>query len=243
MTVVGVKYGAKGKIFNCESTEPLEKGTKVVVETDKGEYLAIVENEKVATSGSAEKRDKIVRQANKKDYDRYLSNLKYAQSAYKETKELVKRKNINMKIVDASYSLDRKLLLFNFIATKFHTRIELHQIGVRDKAKEIGGLGMCGRTLCCSSCLKNISAVNINMVKNQNIALNPTKINGACGRLLCCFTYENENYETNRKKLPKIGENVKYNNKNGVVCDIDVLNCRYTLKFDNDTYEEVSIDD
>ena len=165
--------------------------------------------------------------------------------------------NLNMNLIDATYSLDRKQLLFNFVseervdfrelvkelASKYHTRIELHQVGVRDKAKEIGGVGLCGRELCCHSCLRNINTVNINMVKNQDIALNPTKINGACGRLLCCFTYENDLYEDNRQKLPKIGQKIKHKGKDAEVVKLDILRLKYTLKIDENTFEEVGLND
>jgi len=194
--------------------------------------------------------------ASEKDYEIYLNNLKDAQDALIETKKEVKKLKLNMNIIDAQYSLDRKQLLFNFIsdervdfrdlvkilASKYHTRIELHQVGVRDKAKTIGGIGMCGRMLCCSSCLNTLNTVNINMVKNQNIALNPAKINGACGRLLCCFNYENDMYEENREQLPKIGEKVNYKNKNCEVVDLNILEKKYKVKVDNNSVEEVSIE-
>ena len=132
--------------------------------------------------------------------------------------------DLGMQIIDSSYTFDRKQLLFNFIAEsrvdfrelvrmlagKYRTRIELHQLGVRDKSKEVGGIGPCGRTLCCASFLNYIDTISINMAKNQNIALNPSKINGACGRLLCCLSYEDEEYTRCRYNLPEVGDFVKY---------------------------------
>jgi cell fate regulator YaaT (PSP1 superfamily) len=254
MHVIGVAFKAKGKAYNFASEDTFEIGDKVIVETDRGVQLGIV-----ATKDNVEYNKnlkEIISPATEEDYNKYLKNVKDAKKILLDTKELIKDMELNMSLIDASYSLDRKLLLFNFIsdervdfrnlvkelASRYHTRIELHQVGVRDKAKEIGGIGLCGRVLCCHGCLKNVNTVNINMVKNQNIALNPTKINGACGRLLCCFNYENEIYEENRKSLPKVGDKVKYNNKQVEVVEIDVLNKKYKVKLNDNTIEEVTVE-
>ncbi len=254
MYLIGVKFKIDGKTYNFSSDKLYNKNTKVIVETEKGIQLGIVD--KTECDKDCNNLKAIVREASPEDYDKYLKNIKDANKALKETKELIKKLNLNMKLIDANFSLDKKMLLFNFIsdervdfrelvkelAAKYHTRIELHQIGVRDKAKEIGGIGLCGRILCCNNCLKTVNSININMVKNQNISLNPTKINGACGRLLCCFTYENELYEENRKALPKIGEKVKYKGSIAEVKEIDVLNKKYTVKTSENAFEEVSLD-
>ena len=155
--------------------------------------------------------------------------------------------------MDASFTLDRKQLTFNFvaderidfrnlvksIAAKYKTRIELHQLGVRDKSKEIGGIGQCGRELCCSSFLNGLETISINMAKNQNIALNPSKINGACGRLLCCLSYEDDVYTDHRKQLPKVGEVVKTEKGEGKVTNLDVLNKKYYVMIDGEKIEYV----
>ena len=255
MKVVGIKFKEDGKIYNFSSDFDLKKNDKVIVETERGRQLGIVANPNVNTSNKNLKA--IEKIASDKDYNQYLNNLKDAKKAVDETKKLIKKLDLNMSLIDATYSLDKKQLLFNFVsdervdfrelvkelAFKYHTRIELHQVGVRDKAKEIGGIGLCGRVLCCHGCLKNINSVNINMVKNQDIALNPTKINGACGRLLCCFTYENDIYEENRKKLPKVGEKINYKGKTVEVAKLDILNKKCIVKIDENTFEEVIIDD
>ena len=153
-----------------------------------------------------------------------------------------------MKLYEASYTFDRKKLVFKFVAdervdfrelakllaAKYKTRIELRQIGVRDKAKEIGGIGPCGRILCCSSFLTNFESVSINMAKNQGIALNPTKINGVCGRLLCCLNYENEQYMEVRKNIPDVGKKVKINGKEGKVISSEPLAGKYKVFVDNE---------
>ena len=148
-----------------------------------------------------------------------------------------------MYILDASYTFDRSQLIFKFIAndrvdfrklakelaSMYKTRIELRQVGVRDKAREIGGCGQCGQPLCCARFLKDMDLVSINMAKNQNIALNPSKINGVCGRLLCCLKYEDENYKECRKCLPKLGSKVMTEKGEGKVISVDVLKKQYEV--------------
>lgn len=259
MKIVGIKFKQDGMIYNFQTALDLHKNDKVIVETERGLQLGFVENDNVKEENTNKslKLKNVDSLATEKDYDTYLKNLKDAKKALIDTREEIKKQNLNMNLIDAMYSLDKKLLLFNFIseervdfrelvkvlASKYHTRIELHQVGVRDKAKEIGGVGLCGRTLCCASGVNNLCSVNINMVKNQNIALNPTKINGACGRLLCCFNYENDVYEEYRSKLPKIGEKVNHNGHLCEVVELDILNKKYRVKTGEDNYEEVSIDD
>ena len=256
MAIVGVKFKEDGKIYNFHSDISLSIDDKVIVETERGEQLGIVVDI-IDDEGSSKDLKPVNRIATKDDYEKYLNNIADAKTALIETRKIIKKANINMNIISTDYSLDKKHLLFNFVsdervdfrdlvkdlAAKYHARIELHQIGVRDKAKEIGGIGLCGRMLCCNSCLKDINTVNINMVKNQNIALNPTKINGACGRLLCCFTYENNVYEENRRLLPKLKEKVNYKGKMCEVVELDILNKKYTVKVDENTKEVVNLDD
>lgn len=187
--------------------------------------------------------NKVVRVATKKDYLQHLSNLEDAKSAIVTCKEMVKKNNLSMSILDANYNFDRSQLIFRFVADEridfrqlarelgscFKTRIELRQVGIRDKAKELGGLGPCGRKLCCSSFLTSFDSVSINMAKNQNVSLNPNKINGVCGRLLCCLKYENEMYSDLKKTLPAIGAEVSVNNEIGKVVSVDVLKKSYKV--------------
>jgi len=254
MKAVGIKFKEDGKVYNFYGTDKYEVGQKVIVNTERGEQLGIIDN--IFETNNIQNLKEIVSIATEKDYDKYLKNLKEAEKALEEAKKMAKNQNLNMNFIDASFSLDKKQLLFNFVseervdfrnlvkelASKYHTRIELRQIGIRDKAKAIGGIGPCGRELCCSLYMKNMNSVNINMVKNQNIALNPTKINGACGRLLCCFNYENDLYEENRQILPKIGEKIKYKNELCEVIDIDILKKKIKIKLSNNDFEEVIYD-
>ena len=156
-----------------------------------------------------------------------------------------------MNIINSFYTLDKKQLLFNFIAddridfrelakklaSLYKTRIELRQIGARDKAKEIGGIGQCGRQLCCSLFLNHIDSVSMNMAKNRNLALNPSKINGQCSRLLCCLTYEDEEYKRCSKGMPSVGQTVTIDEGKGQVVSINTLKREYKVLVDNNVIE------
>ena len=176
-----------------------------------------------------------------------------SEEALKKCKEVVKQMELNMTILDASYNFDRSQLLFRFVADErvdfrqlardlgamFRTRIELRQIGIRDKAKEIGGFGPCGRLLCCSTFLKSFDSVTINMAKNQNVSLNPTKINGVCGRLLCCLKYENDVYFDMKKGLPKVGEKVEIPQGSGKVISVNLFKNSYVVELNDKSKVEV----
>ena len=204
--IYGVVLKDEGKIYYFDGQDlDIEMNTYVVVNTEKGiQYGKVLQkvNPNQVKIPSSEMKE-IVRVATEKDYDLYLKNLADADKAMKKARELVEELELNMNILDVSYTLDKKQLLFNFVADErvdfrelakklasiYKTRIELRQIGARDKARMVCGIGQCGRTLCCSTFLSHIDSVTMNMAKNQNIALNPSKINGVCGRLLCCLTY------------------------------------------------------
>lgn len=251
MKICGVKFKDTGKLYYFKYDNlDLKNRLTVVVETEKGEQFAKVYELDVPETKNIniEEMKPVIRISTKKDYNNYLTNLKDAKIALDYARECVKKANLDMKLLDATYTLDRKQLMFNFIAderidfrdvvkeiaAKYKTRIELHQIGVRDKSKEIGGLGQCGRPLCCASFLNGIDTISISMAKNQNIALNPNKINGACGRLLCCLAYEDEVYTCHRKLLPKVGDYVETPDGKGRVVSIDVLNKKYTVEINGD---------
>ena len=198
----------------------------------------------------------VVRISTKKDYFHYLENVKLGKEALEKCRDIVKKSELNMTILDGNYNFDRSQLLFRFVADErvdfrqlakdlgamFRTRIELRQIGIRDKAKEIGGFGPCGRLLCCSSFLKTFDSVTINMAKNQNVSLNPTKINGVCGRLLCCLKYENSTYTELKKGLPKVGEKVNISQGSGKVISVNLFQRSYVVELANKTKVEISED-
>lgn len=200
------KYYCKFKSLN------LKKGITVIINYDRGLQFATVEEIIDAFSLDQSVMGEIIRISTKKDYLQHLTNLKDSKIAINKCREEVEKSELPMSIIDASYNFDRSQLLFRFVADSrvdfrklardlgaiFKTRIELRQIGIRDKAKEIGGIGPCGRFLCCNSFLKEFDSVSINMAKNQSLSLNPSKINGVCGRLLCCLKYENDNYSNGK---------------------------------------------
>lgn len=247
MEVCGIVYKDSGKIYYFNKNElPVKENDYVIVDTEKGEQfgrVVFIEEREV----NYELKN-ILRIATKSDYNKYLKSLKEAKDSLTDAKKFANELGLNMQFVDASFTFDHKQLIINFIAderidfrelvkmlaAKYKVRIDLHQIGVRDKAKELGGVGPCGRTLCCTSFLNHLDTISINMAKNQNIALNPSKINGACGRLLCCLSYEDSTYTCCREKLPEVGSNVKYKGKNYKVNAIDVLNETYTINADGE---------
>ena len=201
---------------------------------------------------------KILRIVNDDDLKQITKNEIDSNKALKKCIELVKKENLNMRMIDAHYTFDRQQLIFRFLSEErvdfrqlakelgsiFKTRIELRQVGIRDKAKIIGGIGPCGRKLCCLSFLNEFESVSINMAKNQNLSLNPSKINGVCGRLLCCLKYENSNYTEYKKGLPNINSKIKIAEGEGKVISIDVFNRKYKVLL-NDSSEiiEVSAED
>ena len=254
--VVGIRFSHKGRLyyFNRNGLD-LKKDMLVIVNTERGEQLGFVylENQQIEEDKLVNPLKNVLRIATDKDKKIHEKNLIENEYALKKARELVNELNLNMKILDASFTFDRKQLLFNFVADDridfrelakrlasiYRTRIELRQIGIRDKAREIGGLGPCGRFLCCNSFLTDLNSVTINMAKNQMLALNPTKINGVCGRLLCCLAYEDETYTNLKKGLPSIGETYKYKGNDYKVIDVDILKRKIKIENKDNIQEEV----
>lgn len=256
MKAVTVKINGKGKsIYYDPNGLILKKDLNVIVKDDKGLQFATVDE--VLDVQLSSKYDNVIRIATKKDYNQYLKNIADQDKALIRCRELVKKEELNMTVLDATYSFDRSQLLFRFLSDErvdfrqlakdlgfmFKTRIELRQIGIRDKAKELGGIGPCGRILCCNAFLTFFDSVSINMAKNQSLALNPNKINGVCGRLLCCLNYENEQYVEARKNLPDVGNTVKIDGKEGKVISINYLLGKYRVLIDEEEIIEVDIND
>ena len=252
MKIYGLVFHDNGKVYNFKSQIDFVKGDLAVVETDKGYQIAKVNYVKDVTKDiNIDEIKSIYRKATDEDYDKYLDNLKDAKEAFSKAKELVSKLNLDMRLLSATFTLDKDSLMINFVsddrvdfrelakklASIYKTRIELHQVGARDKAKEVCGIGKCGQTLCCSRFLTQLNSVTMNMAKNQNLALNPSKINGACGRLLCCLSYEDDVYTEYSKNLPKVGQKRKYKGKEGVVTSVDILNKKYTINIDDELVE------
>lgn len=245
--IVGIDKTGNGNItYFYTNGLHLKKNVTVIVEEEKGKYFGkvLTEEHSIDENKLNETLGNVVRIASKKDYSKYKENQKDASMALKKCKKLVEKYNLEMNLLDANYTFDRDQLIFRFFSDKridfrelarelasiYKVRIELRQIGVRDKAKEVGGLGSCGQELCCHRYLKDFDSVSISMAKNQNLALSPNKINGLCGRLLCCLKYENECYVESKKGLPKVGEKVDVDDTTGTVVEVNILDRSYKVE-------------
>ena len=257
MKVVGIKLSDNGRVYFFDADGVLvNEGSRVIVETEKGlQYGTVV---RIVSDNEIDRRiqyKKVIRLATNSDEKRHTSNIKDANKAIIYCNELIQKYELDMRIIDASYTFDREQLIFRFVAddridfrqlakdlgSKYKTRIELRQVGIRDKAKEIGGFGPCGRKLCCNNFLTEFDSVSINMAKNQNLSLNPSKINGVCGRLLCCLKYENENYIEYKKGLPDVGSKIETENGIGKVISVDVFKRKYKVLVDDNQIMEVEV--
>lgn len=239
--VIGVRFRQAGKVYFFDPLAmKIEKGQHVIVETARGvEYghvvlgIREVPDEKVILPLKP-----VIRIANAEDDKKEETNRGKEKEAYRVCLEKITKRNLDMKLIEAEYTFDNNKLLFYFtadgridfrdlvkdLAAVFRTRIELRQIGVRDETKIRGGLGICGRVLCCNSYLSEFAPVSIKMAKEQNLSLNPTKISGVCGRLMCCLKNEEDTYEYLNSKLPEIGDRVTTDDGlNGEVVSINVL--------------------
>ena len=242
--IVGIRLNENGKVYYFNSNGfNLKNGDNVIVETEKGlQYGQIVDIDVEKSNRNMEYKN-VIRIATKNDHKKHTSNLRDVNKAIIKCNDLITEYGLDMKIIDANYTFDREQLIFRFVSDSrvdfrqlakdlgsvFKTRIELRQVGIRDKAKEIGGFGPCGRKLCCNNFLTEFDSVSINMAKNQNLSLNPTKINGVCGRLLCCLKYENDNYTEYKKDLPDVGHRIKTEKGEGKVISVDVFKKTYKV--------------
>ena len=223
--VVGVRFRSAGKIYYFDPAEcDMKVGTHVIVETARGvEYgTVMIAPREVADDKVVQPLKSVIRVATKEDEKQERRNKEKEKDAFKICLEKIAKHKLEMKLVEAEYTFDNNKLLFYFtadgridfrelvkdLASVFRTRIELRQIGVRDETKILGGIGICGRELCCKSYLSEFAPVSIKMAKEQNLSLNPTKISGVCGRLMCCLKNEEETYEYLNSRLPNIGDTV-----------------------------------
>jgi cell fate regulator YaaT (PSP1 superfamily) len=238
--VVGVRFKKAGKIYYFDPGDlSIQKDEFVIVETVRGvEYGRVVTPRKqVGEKDVVLPLKKVVRIADQKDRLIVDENKTAAKEAYDVCSDKVNEHQLDMKLVDVEYTFDRNKVIFYFtadgrvdfrelvkdLASIFRTRIELRQIGVRDEAKMLGGIGPCGRMLCCSTFLGDFDPVSIKMAKDQNLSLNPTKISGLCGRLMCCLKYENDEYESAKEQLPDLGEMIVTPDGTGKVVGLNIL--------------------
>ena len=238
--IIGVRFKNTGKVYYFDPGQnQLEKGSLVVVETARGIECGevVIPNKEVADSTIVKPLKPVLRPATPEDKRRAKENAEKEQRAMRVCQEKIAAHKLDMKLVDVEYTFDNSKILFYFtadgrvdfrdlvkdLASVFRTRIELRQIGVRDEAKMLGGLGICGRPFCCSQSLSDFQPVSIKMAKEQGLSLNPTKISGSCGRLMCCLKYEQDAYESLLRMTPKVGALVTTKEGKGVVCDANIL--------------------
>ena len=240
ISIVGVKFQNNGKMYYFDSNQlQLHMGDYVIVDTSRGADIGeIVMGERKAEEGTISvPLKKVLRIATPQDISHASENRKKEKEAYSVCQAKIAEHNLEMKLVSVEYAFDNSKILFYFtangrvdfralvkdLASVFKTRIELRQIGVRDEAKMLGGLGPCGRQICCGAFLDEFQPVSIKMAKEQNLSLNPTKISGVCGRLMCCLKYEQEHYEQTRKRMPKIGREAITPDGAGIVTELNIV--------------------
>lgn len=238
--IIGVQFQNAGKIYYFDSCgQQIDTNDHVIVETARGiEYARVsLATHWLPDSDIPEPLKPILRVADEEDAAIYEENLEAARDAYAICQEKIAYCGLDMKLVNVEYTFDRAKVIFNFtadervdfrelikeLAAVFHTRIELRQIGVRDESKMLGGLGLCGQPFCCSRFLKNFQPVSIKMAKEQGLSLNPAKISGSCGRLMCCLAYEQKSYEYLNSITPQVGSIVRTPDGEGTVIEVNVV--------------------
>ena len=255
--VIGVRFRQAGKIYNFDPLDfKIEVGNHVIVETARGiEYGKVVQSvQKKNEEDVIMPLKPVIRVATEEDDKIAKQNKDKEKKAFFICKEKIKKHGLEMKLIDTEYTFDNNKVLFYFtadgridfrelvkdLASVFKTRIELRQVGVRDETKMLGGIGICGRPLCCSTYLSEFIPVSIKMAKEQNLSLNPTKISGICGRLMCCLKNEQEAYEYLNSNLPNVGETVKtFDGLKGEVKSVNVLRQKVKIVIEqNDEREE-----
>jgi cell fate regulator YaaT (PSP1 superfamily) len=249
--VVKIQFHTAGKLYDFGTGGiDLQTGDKVIVETERGKSIGTVIKGPldIDDRNSPEGLKSIIRKVQHQDLEAAAGNAAKEREAFALCQERIKERGMEMKLVKVEYLFDGSKAIFYFtadgrvdfrelvkdMAHAFHTRIEMRQIGVRDESGMVGGLGICGRELCCSSFLREFEPVSVKMAKEQNLALNPTKISGQCGRLLCCLGYEFETYCSLKKCLPKCGRRVRCGDSEGEVIKLNILEGTVTIKTDDD---------
>ena len=231
----------------------LRQGEEVIIETDRGPALAVVAGHVSRQMRPAQSLRRVLRKANEGDLQQAQHNEDREREAHRFALERIRARKLPMKLVRAQYMHDGSKIIFFFsadgridfrdlvkdLAHRFRTRIEMYQIGVRDGARMIGGIGPCGRELCCSTFLENFAPVSIRMAKDQGLTLNPKKVSGMCGRLMCCLVYEQQIYKKMRKRLPRAGQPVHTPLGTGTILDVDVINERVNVALDDDNSRQL----
>ena len=258
ITVTGVRFKPAGKIYYfLPNGYELDTGDFVIVETARGIEFGevVIASKDIEDEESVSPVREVIRVATEEDVADHCDNVTKAKEAFVVCAEKIKQHDLDMKLIDVEYTFDRSKVLFYFVsenridfrdlvkdlAATFKTRIELRQVGIRDHARLIGGLGICGREFCCSSCMGAFQPVSIKMAKEQGLSLNPTKISGNCGKLLCCLKYEQEAYESAMKIVPAVGTVVKTEMGDGCVVANNLLRETVSVKFEQDNETDISV--
>lgn len=238
--VIGVRFKKAGKIYYFDpAAYNISLDSYVIVETVRGIEFGkvVITNKQVDEEDVVLPLKSVIRIADEKDKRAVVENKKHAEKAFETCTNKIVEHKLDMNLVEVEYTFDRNKIIFYFtadgrvdfrnlvkdLASMFKTRIELRQIGVRDEAKMLGGIGPCGRMLCCSTFLGDFEPVSIKMAKDQNLSLNPAKISGLCGRLMCCLKYENDDYEAAKRELPDMGQTMKTSYGKGKVVGLNML--------------------
>ena len=255
--VIGVRFRQAGKIYNFSPADfQVKVGDHVIVETARGiEYGSVVQEiREVADDKVIMPLKSVIRIATEEDDKKAIENNEKEKKAFKICKEKIAKHGLEMKLIETEYTFDNNKVLFYFtadgridfrelvkdLASVFKTRIELRQVGVRDETKMLGGIGICGRPLCCNTYLSEFIPVSIKMAKEQSLSLNPTKISGICGRLMCCLKNDQESYEELNSNLPDIGEKVKtFDGFKGEVVSVNVLRKKVKIVVEVDDEREI----
>ncbi|HHV28368.1 PSP1 domain-containing protein [Acetivibrio mesophilus] len=256
--VVGIRFKKAGKIYYFDPGDlEIDLNENAIVETARGIEFGqvVVPNTEVSEEEIVAPLKKVIRIATEEDKEHHEENVRKEKEAFDICLQKISNHNLEMKLIDVEYTFDNNKILFYFtadgrvdfrelvkdLASVFRTRIELRQIGVRDEAKMMGGLGVCGRVLCCNSFLGEFQPVSIKMAKEQGLSLNPTKISGACGRLMCCLKYEQDAYEEIISRVPNEGAIVETPEGQGVVMSISLLKELVKVKLDRDNETDLKI--
>lgn len=259
MEVIGVTFKKAGKLYHFTPNGfELTKGDKVIAETVRGLELGeiVIVSKDLKELNNKSELKPIKKKASLNDIKQYEENEKEAEKAFKICEQKIKEHKLPMKLIDSEYTFDKGKLLFYFtadgridfrelvkdLASVFRTRIELRQIGVRDETKMLGGIGQCGRELCCKTFLREFEPITIKMAKDQDLSLNPEKISGICGRLMCCLKYESNSYLETKSDLPDIGDRVEVGEEVGKVTGLNVVKETLTVQLADKERIEVSAD-
>ena len=258
--IVGIRFKPSGKVYDFDSGAfVLKRGDQVIVETEHGLSFGVVAvppspREQLPAGRSLKK---VYRVATEKDFRQRESNLNTEKRAYTYCQKCIEELDLKMNLFSVESNFDSSKLTFFFtsegrvdfrqlvkmLVKHLSTRVEMRQVGIRNQAKICGGMGRCGRRICCSSFMEKFDPVSIRMAKDQSLSLNPTKISGLCGRLMCCLTFENATYQQLKEKFPKIGKSVTIPSGQGKIIRHNVLSDRAVVRLDGGTEVEVPLDD